>query len=278
MRCAVTGATGWLGSRCEALLRARGDAVVRLVRRPARPGDVAFELGRAVDPESLRDVDALVHCAHDFSVRDAARAWEVNAVGGRRLLEAARAAGVGRVVVVSTVAAFAGCASEYGRGKLHVEEAALGLGASVLRPGLLWSERPRGLFAALCRLASLPALAVFDDGAQPLVLAHVDDVAAAALAALDRPEAWPRAPVLTAHPRVYALRELLEAMRGGPLRAVSLPSSWGLAALGAAEGAGLALPFRRDSLVSLLRPPLAFDHGPARRLGLGFRPYAGRRL
>ena len=43
------------------------------------------------------------------------------------LLDAARAAGVGRVLFVSSISAYDGCRSAYGRGKLRVETAVAAL-------------------------------------------------------------------------------------------------------------------------------------------------------
>lgn len=278
MRCGVTGATGWLGEGIVAALQARGDEVVRFVRRPAHPGDRVFELGMQASAIELGGLDALVHCAHDFAENRPGPAWALNARGGAALLHAAAERGIARVVFISTVAAFEGAASNYGRGKIHVEGVARETGAAVLRPGLLWSERPRGLIAALTRLARLPLVPVFDGGNQTLVTAHVGDVIAAVLALIDDPARWPLAPVVAAHPQPIAIRDLVRALappHHSP-HIVSVPSRLGLAGLAATEALGLHLPFRRDSLVSLLAPPRDLDFSHALALRLAFRPFGQR--
>ncbi len=276
LRVGLTGADGFIGARVEARLRADGREVVRLVRRP-RGGDVPYRLGEPVDPARLRGLDALIHCAHDFSVRGEDDEIRVNARGAQTLLTAARDAGARRLVLVSSVSAFPGCASRYGRGKLAAEEFARRLGAAVVRPGLTWGVPGRGTFGALCRLTSLPLLPVFDGGGQPFVLSHVDDVAAALSAALDWKEADLAAPVVAANPRLVPFRGLLaeiSAKQGRSVRTASVPGWLALAGLRTLEAVGLRPGFRSDSLVSLLHPDPAPDFSAAARLGLRFRDFA----
>jgi uncharacterized protein (TIGR01777 family) len=64
MRIAVTGSSGLIGSAVVRDLQDEGHEVVRLVRRPARPGEVQWDpaAGR-LDPGDLAGVDAAVHLA-----------------------------------------------------------------------------------------------------------------------------------------------------------------------------------------------------------------------
>jgi len=65
MRVALTGASGFIGSRLAAELAARGETVVRLVRRAARGRDeVVWDPDRGLlDPAALAGVGAVVHLA-----------------------------------------------------------------------------------------------------------------------------------------------------------------------------------------------------------------------
>lgn len=273
---AVTGASGYLGGRCAAALRAAGFSVRRLVRSPSEPGDARFVLGEPVSPEALRGADALIHAAHDFRAFGPAEQERVNVAGSRALFAAAAAAGARRVIAVSSISAFSGCRSDYGRAKLRVEEAAAAVGGISVRPGLIHGEGPGGMFGTLSRLAGLPVLPLPDGGGQPLYLAHADDVCAALLAALDWAPDRAAVPVTLAHPRAIPFRGLLSALAAARGRAplfVPFPSSVMLGLLGAAEAAGLRLPARRDSLVSLLNSNPAPDFEAARRLGLAFRSF-----
>jgi uncharacterized protein (TIGR01777 family) len=64
-RIAITGSSGMVGTALTAHLRARGDDVVRLVRRaPQAPDEVAWDPpSRRLDPGVLAGVDAVVHLA-----------------------------------------------------------------------------------------------------------------------------------------------------------------------------------------------------------------------
>jgi nucleoside-diphosphate-sugar epimerase len=281
--CALTGASGYVGTRVAAALAARGVRVVRLARRPST-GDAPFRLGEPLGPRALDGVDALVHCAYDFAPVAEAEIRRVNVDGSLMLLDAARAAGVPRIAFVSSIAAWDGCRSRYGRGKLEVERAVAAQGGVSLRPGLVWDAagRSRGVFGALERAAALPLLPVFDGGQQPFFLAHVDDVAMAVVASL----AWEpssmmaasTAPVVAAHERAWTFVDLLRALaarRGRRARVVSVPGGAALAVLRAVELAGLPLRFRSDGLLSQLHPDPAPDFAPARALGLKFRAFDG---
>lgn len=108
----VTGATGFVGSAVVALLHERGHAVRAVVRDPARADvlpegveRVAADLG---DGESL--ARAMDGCEGVFHLAAAVgapgpEARELNVGGTRRVVEAARRAGVRRLVHTSTSAA-----------------------------------------------------------------------------------------------------------------------------------------------------------------------------
>jgi dihydroflavonol-4-reductase len=113
-RILVSGAGGFVGGALVPLLAAEGHAV-RAMHRPGSPpgaaGGVEWVAGDLLDQASvlaaLRGVDAVVHLAAlvSFHAGDAARSFQVNAEGTRRLAAAAREAGVRRFLHVSTVAA-----------------------------------------------------------------------------------------------------------------------------------------------------------------------------
>ncbi|MBC8365659.1 MAG: TIGR01777 family protein [Actinobacteria bacterium] len=65
MDVAVTGSTGLIGSALCAALRARGDRVVRILRRvPNEPDEICWDpTGSELDPADLRGIDAVVHLA-----------------------------------------------------------------------------------------------------------------------------------------------------------------------------------------------------------------------
>ncbi len=111
MRVVVTGASGNVGSALLKALAGRHD-VVGLVRRPPEPGFLGAEWRQAdVAADDLvahfDGADAVVHLAwllqpsHDLGTLQ-----RVNVIGSARVLEAAAASKVGRVVVASSVGAY----------------------------------------------------------------------------------------------------------------------------------------------------------------------------
>jgi nucleoside-diphosphate-sugar epimerase len=271
---AITGANGYVGGRLCAALAARDLAVRRLVRRPdpAR-GDALFALDRPVEDGALAGVTTLIHGAHDFRPlrEDALR--RLNAEGTRRLLDAARRAGVGRLLFISSIASYPGCHSIYGRVKWAIEQDVAAWGGTSIRPGLVFGRERGGLFAALGRVVRrAPVLPDFGPGARVYTL-HGDDlcrIVAEFVAASSPPPLLP-----AAHATRHTMRRVLEVMAeeaGVRPRFLYLPPRLALAGLRAVESAGLRLPFRRDSLVSMLHANPTPNLTPE-VLGVRLRPF-----
>jgi nucleoside-diphosphate-sugar epimerase len=184
-RAVVTGATGFVGRRACAALRARGYTVRAAVRAVAPlPLDadeviVTGDLTGEVDwTEALADADVVVHLAaraHVMQDRGPdldAVYTAANVAPTARLAAAAARAGVRRVVYVSSVKAAAERSvrpltetdapapeDAYGRSKLAAERAlaevaaGTGLEVTVVRPPLVYGAGVRGNFVRLLALA-----------------------------------------------------------------------------------------------------------------------------
>jgi nucleoside-diphosphate-sugar epimerase len=246
---AITGASGYVGSAIARCFRAHGWRVLELGRR----GGQRFELGRE-DAIDWSGIDALVHCAWDFRLKRREEIERVNVRGSVRLMESARAAGVARGVFISSLSCFAGCRSLYGKGKLAVEAEAKRMGFAVVRPGLVYGDRPGGMMGALEKAAKAsPVVPLIGDGSYPQYPVHEDDLAGLVFA-LCRREAPPE-PVSAASGEAIPFRELLRrvAARHGR-KPLFVPVPWPLilAGLKTMEGVGLNPPFRSDSLTGFV--------------------------
>ena len=214
----VTGASGFLGSAIAGALRARGHAV-RVLARASSPrtnlnaADVVCEgdlRDRASLAAALKGVRTLFHAAADYRLwaRNPEEIQRSNVEGTRLIMEEALSAGVERIVYTSSVATLKltdGAASTednpladgegigaYKRSKVAAErlvEAMIkrdGLPAVIVNPSTPIGPRdvrptPTGRIIVEAASGRMPAFV--DTG---LNLAHVDDVAAGHIAALER--------------------------------------------------------------------------------------------
>jgi dihydroflavonol-4-reductase len=305
VRVALTGATGYTGSRLVSRLLARGDEVRALARpnsrrpQPEGPGLTWLEGDLADDALLARLVegtDAVIHVAAVYRTAGHPDSYyrEVNVEGTRRLLEAAYAAGVGRFVHTSTVGVHghverppADEASPFAPGdiyqetKAEAEQLALrfqrerGLPVAVVRPAAICGPgetRLLKLFRAIARRR----YAIVGSGRALYHPVYIDDLLQGFLLALERPEAVGEA-FIVGGPRYVSQAELAQMIArhtGGrvlPFRVPAAPLRWAAAACEA-----VCIPLR-------IEPPLhrrrvdfwtkdrAFSIDKARRV-LGYAP------
>jgi nucleoside-diphosphate-sugar epimerase len=276
--CVLTGAHGFVGSRLKRYLERDGWRVIAWTRQP-EPGSgaVGFRLGQEVEPAQFKGATALVHCAYDFGPRR----WEdiaaVNVTGSQKLLEAARKDGVGSVVLISTLSAFPGCRSLYGKAKLEIEGFAQSMGATVIRPGLVYSDNPGGMFGRLVgQVRGGRCIPIMWGGKQVQYLLHDEDLGKLILACLGGRVPKAATPITIAHERGWELKEILTQMAQALGKRVSfVPVPWQCVwlALKSLELAGVRTNFRSDSLISMVyqNPRPAF--ASLKELGFECRPF-----
>jgi len=275
---AITGASGYMGSRLAEYFAKRGWAVLRVTRRarPDRADEIAWNLTGPAPALDWANVDALVHCAWDLRARGLEENRRINVRGSIALLEAARAGGVKRCVFISSLSAFEGCRSFYGQAKLEVERGALTSGCAVVRPGLVYGEHPGSMVASLARaVRTLPVVPLIGDGRFPQYMAHEQDLARLLLGLCDGSLPIEARPWSAAHPTPIPFRQLLETLASAQGRRVYLlPFPWQLLNLflAATETLRIPLSFRRDSLIGFVYQNTKPDFRlPA---GYEFRPFA----
>ena len=187
---AVTGAFGYSGKYIARRLLAKGHRVITLTNSPQRHNPFGGEV-RAYpfnfdDPDelmrSLRGVSVLyntywVRFNHRlFTQADAAR-------NTLCLFDAAKRAGVERIVHISITNPSADSPLEYFRGKAQLEHALKQSGVSyaILRPAVLFGKEDILINNMAWALRRLPVFGVFGNGQYRLQPIFVDDLAALAV-------------------------------------------------------------------------------------------------
>ena len=261
MRIAVTGAQGYLGSQISQRLRSEGHEVFELVRRPSgSPHAIEYSLGGTIDPKvfSSRGIESLVHVAYDFRQTEWDSIQRINYDGSVALFNAFREGGGRYGVYVSTIAAWEGCRSLYGKAKLMTERAARDHGFWILRPGLIRGGTPGGIVGTMLRfLRKLPAVPVIGYGLKCLYGVRVGPLCeAVSRMAIRRPRDDDDALVIAADEVPMSLDEVLretiaEQRLGWRLL---IPCPWQLVwmAIRALEGLGISIGLRSDSVISLM--------------------------
>ncbi len=253
----ITGGTGFLGRHLAPALAEAGLKVRCLVHRQPLPQPLRA-LGIEEIPGSILEVSSLqpalqgveqvIHLV-GIILETRKRTFEtLHVEGTRRLLEAARAAGVRRFVYVSALGARPQDATRYHRTKWEAEELvrASGLPFTIVRPSVIYGPGDAFIsrFARLLRLA--PVFPFPRSGRlQPI---HVEDVVACLRAALQDPRCLDQTFCLAGPDRLTLeeiLRAVLDALR---LRRLLVPLS-----------PHILQPFVRLQEALLPTPPLTLD-------------------
>jgi nucleoside-diphosphate-sugar epimerase len=162
MEVAIAGGHGKIGLMLGRLLVERGDAVIGLIRDPAQEDDlhaagvepVVCDLEGDCDvAAAIRGADAVVFAAGAGPGSGAERKWTMDYGGAVKLIEAARAEGARRYVMLSSIGAGhppaegGGVFGEYLRAKAKADREleASGLDYTIVRPGGLTDDPGTGL-------------------------------------------------------------------------------------------------------------------------------------
>ncbi len=235
----VTGATGVIGPSLVRLLLDRGWNVRILARRSIAAHllgpDVACFYGDIADPIALQQAadgtDTVFHLAAKLHINDPspqmkAEYQRVNVEGTARLAEAARDAGVRRLVIFSTINVYGSSrpdeyldedsplrsTSYYSATKIEAEQIALAtLPTVVLRLSAVYGPGMKGNYLRLLRALQQGRFAFVGDGLNRRTLVHVEDVCAAAVLAAEHPRAASRVFNVT-DGSVHTLRQIVAAM------------------------------------------------------------------
>lgn len=222
------GGSGFIGSQAVRALARRGWRIRVAVRNPVLaieiqplgdPGQIQFMRCDITNPadvaQAVRGADAVVNLVGVLHDAGGKRGFEaVHTEAAKTIAEAAKAAGVERLVQISAIGADAASPSAYGRTKAQAEAAvrAVYSDAVILRPSLVFGAGDGFLnrFAAMATMA--PALPLIGGGETRFQPVYVGDVAEAIARGVTRADAAGRTYELGG-PSLYTFREVLELVR-----------------------------------------------------------------
>jgi nucleoside-diphosphate-sugar epimerase len=285
--CAITGGNGYVGGSAKNYFAARDWEILELTRHPkSNSRALKFQLGDEIAPEKLAGVRALVHCAYDFKPLRWNEIVAVNVEGSRKILEAASAAKIPKIIFISSISAFDGCRSLYGKAKLEIEKIALDCGALVLRPGLVYGSDSGGMFGKLsAQIKNSSMIPLIGDGSQIQFLVHNEDLCSFieryARGEINGGQPQGSRILTAANEQPWPFKKLLlEIARGQNKKIKFIPLPWRLVWTGlkSAEVCGLKLNFRSDSLVSLMNQNPNPDFSENFKAGLVCRPFEIEKL
>jgi nucleoside-diphosphate-sugar epimerase len=280
-RIAVTGASGLIGRHLCDHFRHRGWEVHGLVRDPGsypftEPGIRLFrcDLPEVLERDGLAGANVLVHCAYSTRAAGQSTARQVNEDGTRRVLDAARAAGIQRFVFMSSLSAHDTARSYYGRSK-HVLESLLDPQRDlVVRPGLVLAS-DGGLFHRMRQLVRrTPIVPLLGGGGQIVQTVHIDELCTAIERALSLGIVGR---LNVAEPTGIAVKDLLHqiARQDGRRRyVISVPLTPVLLGLRLLEKLRLPLPISSENVLGLAALRIAPVEGDLNGLGMRLRTAA----
>ncbi len=269
----VTGAFGFTGRYIARRLLSAGRRVRTLTNKPVKgacfPSDIEVRPLRFDDRtalvESLRGAAALYNTYWvRFNYRTFSYALAVD--NTLRLFDAAKTAGVGRVVHISITNANEQSPFEYFRGKARLERALRDSGQSyaILRPAVLFGLEGILINNIAWMLRHFPIFGVFGHGRYRLQPIYVDDLAALTLEVADLQTSEE---INALGPETFAYRDLVETIGtiiGAARPVVSIPPWLGLAAARVIGGVLGDVLVTRDEIAGLMADLLYVPGAPQR--------------
>lgn len=276
----VTGTSGYVGSQIKEFLKSKGCEVIEAVHNnPEEMGTFKFSLGDTIDPRAFDNVTTLIHCAYDMKAVTWGDIYWKNVCGSRRLFHQALDCGVNKIILISTISAFEGTKSLYGKAKLLIEEEVLNVDGAVVRPGLVYGDHSGGMVGKLNNFLTRSTLIPIIGRHQMMYLCHQDDLSSLIYAISTNSAVEIVSPIVAANSQGYRFIDLLKILskRLGK-RHIFVPISWRLIwiTLRCCELCGLQLGFKSDSIVNLINPNSKLEFGPTPYLNNKFRAYLNR--
>jgi nucleoside-diphosphate-sugar epimerase len=176
MKCAITGASGYIGSHLVNTFSQNGWNVLRLERAPSKKNAFFFNLENDIDINLLHEVDLLIHCAYDFENKKDKNGVNSNISGAEKLFIAAEKMKVKNIIYLSSLASNMNSLSIYSKTKSSCETIAMKYNALIVRPGMVFGDTDKGIYSMMQKwVMALPIIPLIA-GESPLYACHIKDL------------------------------------------------------------------------------------------------------
>jgi uncharacterized protein YbjT (DUF2867 family) len=246
----VTGATGYIGRHLVARLVAQGERPRCLVRNISRAanilpaGKIEFVKGDTTSPATLetavQGIDTIVHTA--FITADhkqsAGNQYEAtNVQGTANLVEAAKKAGVKRIIVLSGLGTRPDQPGSYMQGRYLAEQMVKesGLDWTIIQPSVLFGKNAPFIKGLTDLIRTSPVVPLIGGGKVMFQPIYVEDVVTVILNVLHEPERTKDKTYTIGGPAYYSFTQIIDALlRAMHKRRIKAPAPTPLVGVGAA--------------------------------------------
>jgi len=246
----ITGATGYIGRHLVSRLVAQGERPRCLVRNIKRAssilpaGTLEFVQGDTTSPASLetavQGVDTIVHAA--FITADQKQSagnhyQETNVQGTANLVEAAKKAGVKRIIVISGLGTKPDKPGSYMQGRYLAEKMVKesGLDWTIIQPSVLFGKDAPFIKGLTDLIRTAPVVPLIGGGKVMFQPIYVEDVVTVIIKVLQEPERTKNKTYTIGGPAYYSFTQVIDALlQAMHKKRIKVPTPTPLVGIGAA--------------------------------------------
>ncbi len=246
----ITGATGYIGRHLVSRLVAQGERPRCLVRNIKRAssilpaGTLEFVQGDTTSPASLetpvQGVDTIVHTAFitaDLKQSAGNRYQETNVQGTANLVEAAKKAGVKRIIVISGLGTKPDKPGSYMQGRYLAEKMVKesGLDWTIVQPSVLFGKDAPFIKGLTDLIRTAPVVPLIGGGKIMFQPIYVEDVVTVIIKVLQEPERTKNKTYTIGGPAYYSFTQIIDALlQAMHKKRIRVPAPTPLVGIGAA--------------------------------------------
>ena len=253
-KCIITGANGYLGNYLTNYFKSKGWKVIRFIRNPLESSteDIDYSLEKIPNINSFKSCDLLIHTAYDFNNP------LINLTGFKNLLINAKKSKIKKIINISTISAFDGCKSIYGKTKLEMESIAHAYNAINIRCGLIYGSSTKGLFGEIKKnLKNNKLVPIIGNGKYYVYLTNIKKLADEVYFTAKSSEKKVTKVFITSNKiKFVELLKNISVANGFHNYFIKIPWRLIYFAIKLLEIIGVKLKFRSDSIIGLINEPI----------------------